>query len=302
MTSPAGPEFFIVGAPKCGTTAMADYLGQHPEIGMCPRKETHVFATDLSERMAMRRGQKPMSRDRFLELFTGLQEERLRGEASVWHLYSATAAAEIAAFEPQAKIIVMLRSPVEMLPSLHSQFVFVGIEPEEDFERALDLDQERERSGPPPGFPPRSYRSAVHYGEQIRRYLEVFGRDRIHVIVYDEFRDDTLGTYREACRFLDVDPDFEPNLEIVNPNKRVRSRTFRRFVRRPPEWVRPAIHRLTTEPLRRRVARAMIRWNTSVGGRAPLAPRVRAELESEAAREVRELDDLLGLDVSAWVS
>ena len=127
MAALEGPDFFIVGAPKCGTTAMADYLGQHPEIGMCPRKETHVFATDLSERMAMRRGQRPMSRERFLNLFADLQEERLRGEASVWHLYSASAAAEIAAFQPQARIIVMLRSPVEMLPSLHSQFVFVGI-------------------------------------------------------------------------------------------------------------------------------------------------------------------------------
>ena len=94
-----------------------------------------------------------------------------------------------------------------MLPSLHSQFVFVGIEPEEDFGSALALDAERERSGPPAGFPPRSYRSAVRYGEQLRRYLDVFGRERIHVIVYDEFRDDTRGAYREACRFLEVDPE-----------------------------------------------------------------------------------------------
>ena len=170
---------------------MAAYLGQHPEIGMCPRKETHVFATDLAERMAVRRGQQPLSRQRFLELFADLQGESLRGEASVWHLYSATAAAEIEAFQPNARIIVMLRNPVEMLPSLHSQFVFVGIEPVEDFEAALKLDAERERSGAPAGFPPSSYRSAVQYAEQLRRYFDVFGRDRVHVIVYDEFRDDT---------------------------------------------------------------------------------------------------------------
>jgi hypothetical protein len=296
-----GPEFFIVGAPKCGTTAMADYLGQHPEIGMCPRKETHVFASDLSERLAMRRGQKPMSRERFLELFADLQGDRLRGEASVWHLYSTAAAAEIAAFEPRAKIIVMLRSPVEMLPSLHSQFVFVGIEPVEDFEQAIRLDPERERSGAPPGFPPRSYRSAVRYGEQVRRYLEVFGRERLHVIVYDDFRDDTLGAYRETCRFLGVDPGFVPNIEVVNPNTRVRSRVMRRFIRRPPEWLRPAVHRVTSERMRRGVGRAMIRWNTSVGQRSPLAEDVRMELAEEAAREARELDELLGLDVGSWV-
>lgn len=296
-----GPEFFIVGAPKCGTTAMADYLGQHPEIGMCPRKETHVFATDLSERMAMRRGQKPMSRERFLELFADLQGDRLRGEASVWHLYSVSAAAEIAEFEPDARIIVMLRSPVEMLPSLHSQFVFVGIEPVEDFAAAFRLDPERERSGAPAGFPPRSYRSAVHYGEQLRRYLDVFGRERLHVVVYDDFRDDTLGAYRETCRFLGVDPGFEPSIEVVNPNTRVRSRVMRRIVRRPPEWLRPALHRVTSERARRGVARAMIRWNTSVGRRAPLAADVRSELAELAALEAAELDELLGLGVQRWI-
>jgi hypothetical protein len=296
-----GPGFFIVGAPKCGTTAMADYLGQHPEIGMCPRKETHVFASDLSERMAMRRGQVPMDRERFLELFAGLQEDRLRGEASVWHLYSTVAAAEIAAFEPEAKVIVMLRSPVEMLPSLHSQFVFVGIEPVEDFEEAYRLDPERERSGAPPGFPPRSYRSAVRYGEQLRRYLDVFGRERLHVIVYDDFRDDTPGAYRETCRFLGVDPGFEPSIEVVNPNTRVRSRAMRRVIRRPPEWLRPALHRITSERARRGVARKMIRLNTSVSQRAPLSAEIQAELAEEAAREARELDELLGLDVGGWV-
>ena len=95
-----GPDFFIVGAPKCGTTAMAAYLGQHPEIGMCPRKESHVFATDLAERMSMRRKDAPMSKERFLELLSDLQEERVRGEASVWHLYSTAAPAEIMALKP----------------------------------------------------------------------------------------------------------------------------------------------------------------------------------------------------------
>jgi len=296
----AGPDFFIVGAPKCGTTAMAAYLGQHPEIGMCPRKETHVFATDLAERMAVRRGQQPLSRQRFLELFADLQGESLRGEASVWHLYSATAAAEIEAFQPNARIIVMLRNPVEMLPSLHSQFVFVGIEPVEDFEAALKLDAERERSGAPAGFPPSSYRSAVQYAEQLRRYFDVFGRDRVHVIVYDEFRDDTLGVYRETCRFLGASTGFEPTIEVVNPNTRVRSRTMRRFVRRPPEWLRPAIHRITSERIRRRAGRAMIRLNTNVDSRTPLSQAARAELQPEASREADELEALLGIDLRGW--
>ena len=295
-----GPEFFIVGAPKCGTTAMTDYLAQHPEIGMCPRKETQFFAVDLYERLAVKRGQRPPDQAHFLKLFEGLQDRKTRGEASVWHLYSSAAPREIKAFEPNAKVIVMLRNPIEMVPSLHSEFVYVGLEPVEDLEAALALDDERERVGPPPGFPPSSYRSAIRYDEQIRRYLEQFGPERIHYVLYDDFRDDTLGAYRGVCEFLGVDPGFEPVVEIVNPNKRVRSRLMRRFVRRPPEVVRPLLHRLSTEDQRRRIGAVLNRLNTSFTNRGDVPESVREELRPEAERQVLALEEL-GIDASAWL-
>jgi hypothetical protein len=305
MTEPetlSGPDFFIVGAPKCGTTAMTDYLGQHPEIGMCPRKETHVFATDLYDRLAAKRGQRPPDHEEFLRLFADLQNQRTRGEASVWHLYSAVAANEIKSFEPEAKIVVMLRNPFDMLPSLHSQLVYVGLEPIDDFATALALDDERERSGTPVGFPPRSYRSAVRYAEQIQRYLEAFGPDRIHVIRYDEFRDDTLGTFRGTCEFLGVDSTFEPTIEVINPNKRVRSRLMRRLVRRPPEGLRSILHRVTSKDLRRRAGAEMNRLNTRFDRRPPVPDEVRNRLRPEVERQVVELDDRIGLDVSVWLA
>ena len=295
-----GPDFFIVGAPKCGTTAMTDYLAQHPEIGMCPRKETHFFAGDLYERLAVKRGQRPPDQAHFLALFDHLQDRRTRGEASVWHLYSSVAPHEIKAFEPSAKVIVMLRNPAEMVPSLHSEFVYVGLEPVEDLEAALALDDDRERNGAPPGFPPSSYRSAIRYDEQLRRYLEVFGMERIHVILYDDFRDDTLGTYREVCKFLEVDPGFEPEIQVVNPNKRVRSRLLRRFVRRPPEVARPLLHLLTTEEQRRRIGAALNGLNTRFTSRGAVPGQVREELRPEVERQVVALGEL-GIDVAAWL-
>ena len=75
MAALEGPDFFIVGAPKCGTTAMADYLGQHPEIGMCPRKETHVFATDLYDRLGGQERPAAAEPGAVPQLFAGLQEE-----------------------------------------------------------------------------------------------------------------------------------------------------------------------------------------------------------------------------------
>ena len=300
-TALQGPDFFIVGAPKCGTTAMAAYLSQHPAIGMCPRKETHHFGTDLHSRLAIKDGQQPPDHRRYMDLFKDAQGERRRGEASVWYLYSATAATEIRAFCPTAQIIVMLRNPADMLPSLHSEFVFVGIEPVEDFEAALALDSERERAGAPRGFPPRSYRSAIRYAEQLRRYLDVFGRERLKVIVYDDFRDDTEGVYRDTCEFLGVDAGFTPKIEVVNPNKRVRSKAMRRLVRRPPERLRPALHAVTSESMRRRGGAILNRWNTRFDRRPPVSDRIRSELRPEVERQVRELDELIGLDVRAWL-
>src|SRR5882672_1680365 len=109
------PDCFIVGAPRCGTTAMYTYLGQHPEIFMSARKEPHFFGTDLSSPALVRDEQQ------YLSLFAKAQNEKRAGEASVFYLYSQRAAREIHAFCPSARIIIMLRNPVEMMYSLHSR-------------------------------------------------------------------------------------------------------------------------------------------------------------------------------------
>ncbi len=295
------PDFFIVGAPKCGTTAMASYLGQHPDVGMCARKETQYFATDLYAKFGREEGVPWISETEYLALFEGVQEAQRIGEASVWYLYSSAAPRAIKRFAPEADIIVMLRNPLEALPSLHSQFVFVGIEPEEDFERALALDEEREREGTPPRFPPRSYRAAACYSEQLERYFGVFGRERVHVVFYDDFRNRTLESYRETCEFLGVDWAFVPELEVVNPNKRVRSRQLRKLVRYPPPALRRVLHLGTSEGFRRRTGAILKRWNARIEPREPPPESVTASLRPLVAEQVRELNALLGVDLHGWL-
>lgn len=280
---------------------MNSYLAQHPELGMCPRKETHYFADDLAERMAQRRRRNPRAEEDYLELFADLQDRRRLGEASVWYLYSREAPHLINRFCPAAEAIVMLRNPVKMLHSLHSQFVFVGLEPEEDFEAALALDDERQRSGAPKGFPPHSYRSVVRYAEQIERYLHVLGRDRVHIILYENFREDTLGAFRGACEFLGVDSGFEPEIEVVNPNTEVRSRLLRKLVRTPPERLRPLLHTATPQRLRRRVGLRLNDLNTRVTEREGFPDRLGAALRPAVEQQVAELRSLIDLDVSHWL-
>ena len=296
-----GPDFFIVGAPKCGTTALAAFLGQHPEVGMAARKETHYLAGDLAPRLAYRPGPR-LSLEEYMARFTAVQHKRRLGEASVWYLYSHTAAREIERFSPGAQIIVMLRNPVEMLPSLHSEFVQQVIEPVDNFEAALSLDEERIQNGTPAGFPPHSYRDAVRYAEQIQRYLEVFSRERVHVVVYEDFRDDALSAFRDTCEFLEVDATFVPKINLINPNRRTRSRRLQRLIRKPPQPLRSFVRSVTSQSLRHQAGRRLKRLNHVAVPRDPLPARVAESLRPEVEREVAALRELLGLDVSRWLS
>ncbi len=296
-----GPDFFIVGAPKSGTTALANYLGQHPEVGMCAFKETHYFAVDLRGRVALRRHRGERRLEEYLGYFADVAGKPRLGEASVWYLYSPGAAEEIRRFRPDAQIVVMLRDPVEMLHALHSEFVLQQIEPVEDFAEAFALDGERLRQGTPRGFPPHSYRAAIRYGEQLERYLEAFGRERVHVIVYEEFREDPLGAFRDTCEFLRVDPDFSPAMPVVNANRKVRNRRLQRLVRRPPESVRTVLHAVTTQGMRRRAGTRLLTLNRRFEPRDPLPASVADALRPDVEREVAALRALLGLDVSRWL-
>ncbi|MCB0875112.1 MAG: sulfotransferase [Solirubrobacterales bacterium] len=296
-----GPDFFLIGAPKCGTSALADYLGQHPEIGMCPRKETHFFADDqLFGRQQMHPGRRRKTLTEYLSWFETLQGRRL-GEASVWYLYSRGSGERIKAFRPDAQLIAMIRNPITAVPALHSEFVHMGIEPVRDLESALALDEERVRGGAPPGFPPASYRSAFRYAEQLKAYFDLFGRESIHIVVFDDFKRDTAGAFRGVCRFLGVDSDFDPEIRIVNANKEARVPGFQRLVKRPPTSVRRALRVVTTEDSREWLQSRLSRLNTRNRPRGRIPPAVAAALLPEVENQCRELRELIGLDLTAWL-
>ena len=139
---PRRPNFFILGAPKCGTTALSAYLREHPRVFVSQPKEPHYFCDDFDYYYAP--GQR--SEAHYLGLFADADERHLAvGEASVWYLYSATAARNIIAFAPDARIIVMVRNPVELVPSLHSQLRYMLDEAEPDPAAAWDLLDARAR-------------------------------------------------------------------------------------------------------------------------------------------------------------
>src|ERR671927_280038 len=136
VTSIRRPDFFIVGAPKCGTTALYVYLKAHPQIFMPFLKEPHFFGRDLSSRYGR------MTLADYLALFAGAKNDQRVGEASSWYLYSRTAAREIKEFSA-ADIIVIFRNPIDMMYAQHSQLLFQRQEEIVDFKEALAAESER---------------------------------------------------------------------------------------------------------------------------------------------------------------
>lgn len=294
------PDFFIVGAPKCGTTAMNEYLRQHPRIFVPERKDISYFGIDLKF------GRSRISREEYLSLFREANGALRVGESSVWYLYSRMAAQEIKSFSPAASIIVMLRNPVDMLFAQHSQFLYNCNEDIPVFELALEAEQERKQGK---RIPRQShfveglfYRETIKYSEQVERYFDVFGRENVHVIVYDDFKQDTAKAYRDTLEFLGVDPSFRPVFRIVNPSKKLRSRHLQEWLVAPPPALTKILKLVTPTFLQGRFLKRLKKLNTEYAERPALDQGLRRHLQVEFQPEVRRLSDLLGRDLSNWSS
>jgi len=293
--TPRKPDFFIVGAPKCGTTAMYDYLAAHPQIFLPDRKEIHYFGSDLTVTHARIRDERE-----YLACFIKAGGAKRVGEGSVYYLFSETAAREIHAFNPDARIIISLRNPVQMLYSLHSQLLFSGNEVFTDFAQALAAESDRARGVNIPACAGikevLQYRKMGAYAEQVRRYFDTFGHERVLVNIFDDFKRDAAAVYRRTLEFLEVDPDFQVDFAVINPNKQVRSKLLHELVYKT-KWARSyKVQRLVPEPIRR-FAR---RWNTRFTARPPLDPAIAEELSAYFAPQIDELGELLGRDLSHW--
>jgi hypothetical protein len=298
------PDFFIVGAPRCGTTAMGQFLAAHPHVFMA-RKEMHVFGKDLQfGRRFYRR-----NLEAYLSEFVGADDRKRAGEASVWYLFSKTAASELKEFNPDSRIIIMLREPVEMMFSLFHEFRWDGNEHLASFEQALTAESERRAGGMvtnrtyfAQGL---DYRQAARFADQVWRYLQVFGRQRVHVILYDEFAANPQATYDALVRFLGLEPAAkEAEFKVVNGSKCVKSSLLQRLL--GDARVRStaiSMARKLPRPLFRGLQKAeekIWRLNTRPSKRPVLDPELRARLATEFEPEVQRLGEMLGRDLSHW--
>ncbi len=213
------PDFFIVGHHKSGTTALYQMLKCHPQIFMPDLKEPKFFAGDLPARLEPPTARRlPGTLEEYLALFDGARPDQRAGEASPSYLRSHAAAAAIAQVAPDARIVAILREPASFVRSMHLQLVQSHVETERDLAKALAAEDVVRA-----GRQLRRYSDHVSYVEQLRRYHAVFPRERVLVLIYDDFRADNEATVRGVMRFLEVDDSVEVEAVEANPTVAIRS-------------------------------------------------------------------------------
>jgi len=296
------PDFFIAGAPKCGTSALYTYLERHPDVFMSQRKEPMFFCDDLN----IREGWRVSDPAAYLAMFDEGAGKKRIGEATTYYMISRKAAANIRAFNPEARIILMVRNPVDMAHSLHREMLWNCNEDIEDFAQAIDAEDDR-RQGRRLGRDVHFvggllYTEMADFEPQIRRYFDAFGRERVKVIVFDDFVKDTPAIFADTLRFLGLDDGFQTQFERVNPSKPLKARFVQRLYIRFPV-VRRAVQAVVS-PRRRQqfVTRILPRLGGKDSDRAPLDPAVRERLNQRMRPAVERLSELLGRDLTHWVA
>ncbi len=210
------PDFFIVGAPKCATTALYSYLKEHPGIFMPDKKEPHYFANELSDYFVVTR-----HKEEYLDLFSPAGSSQICGEASVLYLQSEEAIQKVLSFNPDAKFIAMVRNPVDAAISFHLQNIKSRYETEENFEKAWNL-QKLRREGqhiPEKARDPSmlQYKELFSLGSQLERFVKLVPEDQRKIIVFDDFKKDTKAVYKEVIDFLGLPNDKADDFAVVNP-------------------------------------------------------------------------------------
>ena len=303
------PNFFIVGAQKAGTTSLYHYLNQHPQVYMSPIKEPFFFDHELNPKGEVVRrefeGHRQPPRftniEEYSTLFEGARGEKAIGEATPLYIYAPGTAERIESYVPGAKSIALLRNPADRAYSAFLYAVRMGVEPRKRFAQALREEPLRMRSGWHYVF---HYRSRGLYYQQLKRYYEVLGRERLGVWLYEDMREVPASVAQSVFRFLEVDDTFTPDTSSrYNPAGVPASGSARAAIRATNRavWVLRKVLPPTSRILplafkMRRVVQSRVLTEPP-----PIDPELREELVEGYKEDILRLQELIGRDLSMWL-
>ncbi|MCL7939445.1 hypothetical protein M8009_03880 [Halomonas sp. ATCH28] len=277
------------------------YLKDHPEIFLPELKEPHFYSDDLRLRDRID-DHKSYSR-----LFDDAPASSIVGEASASYLFSKNAVHSIMAENPDAKIIAMLRNPVEMIQAYHSELCYNLSEDEHNFEYAWSLQAARRQGQniPPSCVEPNilQYYEVGCLGDQVEKLMSIVPASQRLVILHDDVKQDVEGVYRDVLSFLEVSPVLPNSFEVVNERKRLKNKNLALLHKNLPE----RLGRLYG-PLKKMgnavgitPSRWMEKYNIEKGKKERLPEHFVHELEDAFRPQVEKLETLLGRDLSHWL-
>jgi hypothetical protein len=297
------PSFCVVGAPRCGTTALSKALAGNPHISFSKPKETHFFMEDRSEMSVedMRR--------LYLERFHPnlARDSQAIGDGSVSYLYEPAAIRQALAFDSRTKFIASVRSPVEMLRSYHARLLFSLDEDIKDFSKAWALQDER-RAGR--HIPKRcrlpellQYGQVASLGHHVERLFQTAGRERCHIVVFDDFIANPRRVYEQLLEFLGVDDDGRTEFKAKRGNAGYRSHVLQQFVMNPPPWAFRLIQLSNAKTFSRLkgLRKRIKKFNKATEKEQALSDSMRATLRQYYRDDVEKLSGLLDRDLTYWV-
>lgn len=300
------PNFLIIGAAKAGTTALYSYINQHPQVFMSSEKEPHFFAFDEGEKVnftGTAGEQEWLNRNAITDInlyqqqFRGADKAIAIGEASALYLYIPKAAEQIYHYIPKAKLIAILRNPVERA---YSGFIFQkrdGLEPNTDFAQALKQEEWRMKNNWVPIY---YYQDMGFYYQQLQRYFDLFPQEQIKVYLYDDFISNPSQLVQDAFRFLGVDDTFSPNTSARhNVSGIPKSKALHSFLRAENHPIKTILKPLIPKTLRRNVMRNL--HNKNLEKAPPLAQDIRKQLIEVYREDILKLQELLQKDLTKWL-
>ncbi|MEO7504895.1 MAG: sulfotransferase [Sphingomicrobium sp.] len=316
------PNFvFIVGAPRCGTTTLADWLKQHPRVCFPFVKEPHTFVQHDLRRLGTAALREVIEREYLDRFYAGCGPDRDTGvDGSVSYLYVPDMLLPALKLWPNAKFVIAVRDPMTMLPSLHARLRYTGDETIERFEDAWAAipDRAAGRRIPRSCLDPRwlRYDEAGKFGSYMTQFVEAFGAERCFVSLFDDLVADPAAHYRRFVDFLGLEPfagtDFSPKRESMG----FRHGWLQRLLKRPPAFARDY---LAGKHFRQRarkldgggedavtekifsVRKRLLRWNRVPLQRHPMPLALQQDIRDRLHGEIAQLGAFLGRDLSHWL-
>ncbi|MFZ9847540.1 MAG: sulfotransferase domain-containing protein [Flavobacteriales bacterium] len=298
MNKTALPNFFIVGAPKCGTTSLQYYLEQHPDVFFAP-KELHFFGEDLNIRNHFNDLAKYQS-------YFANATQKAKGEASVWYLYSQTAPHEIKALVGDAKIIICLRNPVDMIYSLHGENIYNGYETESDFEKALTLEYGRKSGFNIPSSA--TFNQCLFYKENglfsahIERWQQIFGKENVLVVLLDDLKSNALEVTNKTLSFIGVSKLENIDAETQNEAKDFASLGLHQKFKSAKNWEKNLLRLLIpSKKIRERILNKVYQANIKKSAKKTMSPELRNKLTHFYVEDIKATEKLIDRNLNHWM-